>query len=116
MAIWMKSKGYQVITSPTGAEGVQAVKDGKVDMVFVDFKMPGMDGVEVASKIRQFNKNIPIFMVTAHADEALLIRQNRDLKISGFFSKVGDFKELDQQLDVVLRNLDRFKAGPAKEK
>ena len=108
ISFWMKTRGYQVVSAGDGPGALEALKKNPVDIIFTDFKMPGMNGIELIKKIRESDKMIPAVLVTAHADDAIL-HGTQSLNISGFFSKMGDFKDLEHVLDVVLRNVERTK-------
>lgn len=56
----------------TGADGVEKVKNGTYDAVFMDVVMPGMNGVKALEKIREFNKEIPVIMITGYSVSELL--------------------------------------------
>src|SRR5687768_5998397 len=100
ISFWMKAKGYKVLTAKDVHKGIDLVREGKVDIVFCDYKMPEMDRIQVLTEIRKLNATIPLVMVTSHADDVML-QQIKPLSIAGFFSKIGPFDELDQVLDVV---------------
>ena len=110
MSFWMKTKGYQVQTATSGPAGIKIIEEGNIDIVFLDFKMPEMNGIETLKRIRQFNQTTPVILVTAHADDALL-HKTSDLKVSGFFLKMGGFGELEQIIEVAVRSLKKTKPG-----
>ena len=58
------SEGFSVVTAKDGEEGVKMAEEEKPDLILSDVLMPKMDGVEMAKKIREFNKNILIVFLT----------------------------------------------------
>src|SRR5690348_18234546 len=69
----LRARGYDVAGASNGLEGVERVKEYKPDLVILDINMPGMDGFETCSYIRQFS-DAAIIMLTASGHEGDKIR------------------------------------------
>jgi DNA-binding NtrC family response regulator len=57
---------YRVFTAFNGKMALQLVKKEKPDLMLLDIKMPGMDGIEVLRKIKKMKKEIAVIMFTAY--------------------------------------------------
>jgi two-component system response regulator (stage 0 sporulation protein F) len=57
---------YRVVTAFNGKEALQLAKKEKPDLILLDIKMPGMDGIEVLRKIKKMKKEIVVIMFTAY--------------------------------------------------
>ena len=57
-------EGYDVVLAHSGQEGLEMIRDTSPDIVLLDIMMPGMNGYEVLSILRQ-QSNIPVIMLTA---------------------------------------------------
>jgi signal transduction histidine kinase/CheY-like chemotaxis protein len=67
-AVLIKSIGYEVVCARDGFEAVKLCKTRSFDIVFLDIRMPGMDGFETATKLRELDeldKQTPIVAVSA---------------------------------------------------
>ena len=108
MEYWLKSKGYEVKTVSDGIQAVELVKNFDPNIILLDIKMPGIDGVETLRRIREFNKEVPVIIITAYIGEAEVAGVST-YQISGLFYKDKDFKEGLQLLESVLRTHKRLK-------
>ncbi|MBN1502880.1 response regulator [Candidatus Woesearchaeota archaeon] len=61
-------KELQIITAHSGEESVEIYKSEKPDLVFMDIKMPGMDGITALEKIKQIDANAKVVMCTSLKD------------------------------------------------
>jgi DNA-binding NtrC family response regulator len=66
----LKIKDYDVETFPDGPTALNTLQKGKFDIAFIDYKLPGMDGLEVLRKIKEVDPDIEVIIVTAYATES----------------------------------------------
>lgn len=64
----LKDEGYEVFTAPGGEEGFEMVKRLDLNLVITDMQMPGVDGLQLLSKIKDYNADLPVIMITAFAE------------------------------------------------
>lgn len=57
---------YRVLTAASGEEAVYMVKKDRPDLVLLDIKMPGIDGIETLRQIKNIDKSIVVIMISAH--------------------------------------------------
>ncbi len=62
---------YQVDTAKSGEQGIELEQKTKYSLIFLDLKMPGLNGVETLRRLRQIDPGVPIYIVTAFHKEFL---------------------------------------------
>lgn len=64
----LKKEGYKVITASDGATALRLTKQKTPDLILLDLMMPGIDGMEVCRRVREFSKTTRIIYFTAKAE------------------------------------------------
>ncbi|MCG8532763.1 MAG: sigma-54 dependent transcriptional regulator [Desulfovibrionales bacterium] len=64
----LEDEEYAVEEAASGEAGLTAVKELAPDLVFLDIWLPGMDGMEVLSNIKQLDKTLPVIMISGHGN------------------------------------------------
>lgn len=82
----LSDKGYSVSTALDGQEALNKLSHEDYDVVFTDIKMPGMDGLEVASRIKERRPWIPVVIITGYGTPANEARAAA-AGVSGFMRK-----------------------------
>ena len=99
--LMLESKGYTVITAGSGEEALKKVREEKPDAVMLDILMPGIDGLDVLKKIREHDRSLPVFMLTAFSNEERRSLANI-LDASGFILKTSDLQKEVQYVDIAI--------------
>jgi len=91
----LEIQGYDVQASANGAEALQVVERDPtaIDIVLTDFKMPGMNGIELAERISQIDSKIIILLITAYSDKETAIAAMRT-GVSDFLDKPFTIRDL----------------------
>ncbi|MFH1414373.1 MAG: response regulator [Candidatus Omnitrophota bacterium] len=100
LAVW----GYDVITASSGKEAINIAKKNKdfFDAIILDIMMPGIDGLETLNRIRRFDKEVPVLILTAYPSGEK-IKEAESLGISGFIPKGAQFEDASRIIRVALR-------------
>ena len=76
--IYLKGKGYDVITASNGEDALLTFSDerlaisGSIDIVFLDENMPGMTGLETLQEIKRLHPEVPVVMITKSEEEHIM--------------------------------------------
>jgi len=82
MNIWLTRHGYTLATAGNGAEGLDIVCAGGIDLVVSDLNMPVMDGVSMIQAVRAKGfTRLPIILLTARCDRDSIAKQLAPLQV-----------------------------------
>jgi len=101
IALFFEKKGFQVSRTSDGAAAVAGCQDNKPDLVIMDLMMPGMNGIEAATAIRNSGYKQPIVAFTASSDPAL----HQDALAAGcnsVLTKPCRAKSLVEQIEAII--------------
>lgn len=65
LGIHLKKEGYICYYAENGVSALKKMRENRIDLILADIMMPKMDGYELVKRIREYNKDIPIILVTA---------------------------------------------------
>jgi len=82
--------GHEVLVANDGLAGLQMASTAQPDLVFLDIRMPKMDGIEVLRNLKSVNrtKGIPVVMLSNY-DEPRLVRESLSLGAKEYLVKAG---------------------------
>ncbi|VAX31467.1 hypothetical protein MNBD_NITROSPINAE05-990 [hydrothermal vent metagenome] len=95
----LEDQGYQVTLAATAEEAKAKIREDKPDVITLDNKMPGMDGIEFMKKLQEEGKNIPVILCSTHG------RFKQDFRVwaaDAYVVKSADLSELKLTIKEVL--------------
>ncbi len=81
---------YRVLEADGGENALHQVKNENIDLMILDIKMKGMDGIEVLEKVKELNSDLPVIMISGHGT----------IKIAVQATKIGAFDFIEKPPDL----------------
>jgi two-component system alkaline phosphatase synthesis response regulator PhoP len=103
---YLKAEGYQVYTASDGQAGLKAAQSYKPDLVVLDIMLPGLDGLEVLSRLRR-ESDVYVILLTARTEETDKI-VGLSVGADDYVTKPFSPRELTARIKAALR---RIQAG-----
>lgn len=85
--------GFETYQAANGIQALEIVKEQNPDLVLLDMKIPGMDGLEILKRMKTINKDIRVIIMTAYG-ELDMIQEAKELGAITHFAKPFDIDEI----------------------
>ena len=97
----LRKEGYEVMFATNGQEAIQMVKNDRPDLIVLDIRMPGMDGIEAMSRILEENNELPVVINTAYTS----YKENfLSWAADAYLTKSADLSELKGTIRSILES------------
>jgi two-component system nitrogen regulation response regulator NtrX len=99
----LEYEGYEVLEASSGPEGVATAERESPDLVFLDIKMPGMDGLDALQRIKGANEAVPVVIISGHGTVSTAVEATK----AGAFDFIEKPLASEKMLVTIRNALDR---------
>ncbi len=96
-----EEEGYNVVLAGSGEDALTKVGKGTPDLITLDIKMPGMDGITLARKIKDLRNDVPIIFISAYEDYK---HDFGTWASDAYFVKSANLSELKTLISTILKS------------
>lgn len=98
-AFMINSMGHDVFTAKDGEDGVTKYRDVKPDLTFMDIRMPRMDGYDAFFKIKQYDQDAKVILITAYNQDEKKYLKAKSIGLVDAISKPYSFEIIEGLID-----------------
>lgn len=98
-AFMIKGMGHNVFTATDGDDAVTKYRDVKPELTFMDVRMPKMDGYDAFFKIKQYDSNAKVILITAYNQDEKKYLKAKSMSLIDAISKPYSFEILEELIN-----------------
>ena len=103
LGLYFEDEGCHLLALETAEEGIEALKGQNYDIIMVDYRLPGMDGLEFLKRIQKTQSHAMKVLVTAYKSKEVVSKAMKT-GIDGFIEKPFTTKTIEEALSRVIEN------------
>lgn len=99
-------RSWEIHCANSGHHALEVLSHNQIDLLVTDLRMPGIDGIELVSRVREHYPETPVIIMTAHG--TVEVRQALDeIGIKGYIEKPFEFNELRELIHHSLDGIEQ---------
>ena len=114
LSLRLEKRGAIAACADSGRKALEILQNSQIDIVILDIKMPDMDGSEVLEKIKAIKPNVPVIILSGHADMKLAAEVIQNGAFA-YLLKPINIDMLCNKIEDALEQLTHLKQSPSKD-
>ncbi len=98
---YFSGQGWTISVTESGEEALDILREKKIDLILTDIRMPNMDGLALASEVRQMHPDIPVVLMTGYPSVDTAVAALRT-KVADYVTKPFNIHQLYKLLKATL--------------
>ncbi|GER66357.1 sporulation initiation phosphotransferase F [Weizmannia acidilactici] len=97
----LQKEGYETFQAANGAQALDLAANREIDLVLLDMKIPGMNGIEILKRLKEMKPDIRVIIMTAYG-ELDMIEEAKDFGALNHFAKPFDIDDIREAVQKYL--------------
>jgi DNA-binding NtrC family response regulator len=102
LSLFFEGEGCHLVAVETAEEGVEELKRQNYDIIIVDYRLPGMDGLEFLERIKDSHPDALTLLITAYGSRSVFLKAS-EIGVQGFIDKPFTINTIQDSLSRLIK-------------